>query len=131
MAMNLGTETGSLMNHLMSRQTIGAPAPEVGMAATLLGWTDRHAATVVSVSKCGTEIAVRQDHAKVVKGTTYDGSAEYEYTPNLEAAWRHYRRTKTGGWQAVTFNEATRRWNKVESNGLILGRREEYRDPSF
>ena len=55
--MNLGTETGSVMNHLMSRMVRGEPAPRVGMGATLLSWTDRHAATVTTgiyVPKHGT-----------------------------------------------------------------------------
>lgn len=43
--MKLGRETGSLINHLLSHSK--EPAPAVGMGATILGWSDRHPATVV------------------------------------------------------------------------------------
>lgn len=39
---------GSL-NNLMLTGTKGQPTPEVGMGATQLGWTDRHAYTIVEV----------------------------------------------------------------------------------
>mgnify|MGYP001576962564 CR=1 FL=1 len=42
-ALRAGTQTGSLINHLMSGSK-GAE-PEVGMGATILGWSDRHPAT--------------------------------------------------------------------------------------
>jgi primosomal protein N' len=49
MGMKLGAQTASLTNHLQSRATIGQPEPTVGMGATLLGWTDRYAGTIVEV----------------------------------------------------------------------------------
>lgn len=130
MALNLGTETGSLMNHLYSRMTIGAPAPVVGMGATLLAWTDRHAATVIEVCADG-KIRVQEDTAKVVKGSTYDGSAEYEYSANPAGHVTTFRPTKSGGWEAVHFSAETKRWKKTGGNGLRIGSRDEHRDPSF
>ena len=72
--MNIGTQTNSLVNHLYSRMTVGAPAPVVGMAATTLSWTDRHAATVTKVTAFGGvklwshEIEVVEDNVLVISG---------------------------------------------------------------
>lgn len=46
--LKLGTQTGSLFNHLMSN---GSTAPEVGKGATVLHWTDRSAYFVTWVSE--------------------------------------------------------------------------------
>ena len=35
--MKLGSQTGSVINHLYSRAVIGQPKPKVGMGCTLLG----------------------------------------------------------------------------------------------
>jgi hypothetical protein len=45
--MKLGSETGSLVNHLMSSRS--NTEPNIGTPATLLSWTDRSAATVTKV----------------------------------------------------------------------------------
>lgn len=64
--MRLGTQTGSVTNHILSRATIGQPEPTVGMGATLLGWTDRHACTIVEVSmeRDRIVVTVQEDNAK-------------------------------------------------------------------
>jgi len=86
--LKLGTETGSLINHVMSRMTAG-PDPVAGDPATVLHWSDRDPATVV-----------------------------------------HWY-AKNGSWVQVYLNNATGRWIKCKGSGLVLGRREKYRDPSF
>ena len=48
--LRLGTETGSLVNHVWSRtRPVGPEDVCEGMGATFLSWTDRHAATVHAV----------------------------------------------------------------------------------
>lgn len=127
--MKIGTETNSLVNAIYSNAVIGQPEVEIGMGATLLGWTDRHAATIVGI---GQIITVKQDNAKVVKGSVQNGSAEYEYSPNPDGARYHFKKDKHGRWKSVQFNPETKRWNKVDSGyGLSIGRREEYYDPHF
>ena len=54
-----GTDTGSLVNHVMSCGK--SPAPEEGMGCTFLSWTDRHAGTVRLVSPDGKRVWVSQD----------------------------------------------------------------------
>lgn len=125
---------GSIINHVMSRQTNGEPEPTVGMGATVLMYSDRHAATVTRVERVAGTIVidVRHDVAKVVKGSTFDGSAEYEYTPDPEGWLNTFRKNqKTGRWDSVWFNRETGRYNKNGTGGLAIGRREEYRDPHF
>lgn len=133
--MRAGTDTGSLMNHLYSRMTKNQPKAEVGMGATILGWTDRYAATIIAVEgdglSAGTIITVQGDHATVVSGSCMDGSAKYEYAPNPNGGKYHYRLSKAGSWDSVRRNEETGRWNKTGSKGVRIGDRQEYRDPHF
>jgi hypothetical protein len=134
--MNIGTQTASLVNHMYSRMTVGAPAPVVGMAATTLSWTDRHAATVTSVCELDSathsmQIEVVEDKVVVVSGSTHDGSAEFATVPNPEGDADVYRlERKTGKWVRGHISRQTRRFLKLPG-GLILGTRDHYVDPSF
>ena len=134
--MNIGTQTNSLVNHLYSRATIGAPVPQVGDAATTLSWTDRHAATVVEVTELKSkvwsyEIKVVDDIVSVVSGSTHDGSAKFATRPDPEGSRDLYRMDrKTGAWVRGYINAATGKFNKF-SGGLILGQRDHHVDPSF
>jgi len=127
--MRLGKETGSLVNHLYSRQTKGQPNPEIGQGATILLWSDRHAATVVDI--IDNIIGVRRDAAKRIDNNGLSESQEYEYTPNRQAGITWFRREKAGKWVEVFVNRETNRWNKGGGSGLRLGERQEYRDFSF
>ena len=127
--MKLGTETGSMTNHLYSRMTKGQPEPTVGMGATILMWTDRKAGTVVDVMD--NIIAVQEDTAKRVDDNGMSESQEYEYTPNPDAPNTWFRREKAGNWVEVFVNRKTNRWNKGGGRGLRLGERRQYRDFSF
>lgn len=137
--MKLGSETGSVINHLQSRATVGQPKPEVGMGATVLLWTDRHAATIVDVTEIGGskrwlyEIKVQRDRAEVVTSSSHDGSAEYVYARNPRSARVVFRREREGGrWRQMRVSD---KGNYVlctgGGRGLRIGEREEYRDPSF
>lgn len=105
--MKLGSQTGSLTNHILSRAVIGQPEPVVGMDCTLLAWTDRHAATIRMVTR--SIITVQDDDGGVY----------------------HFRKNVGGMWDEVKLNHSTNRWNKTGGYGLRIGTREEYRDPSF
>ena len=129
--MEFGSQTGSLINHVMS--TSAQVEPEVGMPATILSWTDRGAATVTGVfEKNGrTYIEVTYDVATIVRGSVLDGSAEYQYERDSNGSVRHFRREKNGEWVAVWKNKETGRWVKSSRGGILLGHRETYVDPSF
>lgn len=132
--MKLGSETGSLVNHVLS----GAKRvePELGMGATLLSWSDRDAATVVDIVRDGNgklkRFATTQDEAHVTSGSGHDGSAVYGYVTRADGARSWWMPNRKGdGYDQIRHSSATGRWQKVHSGRIVLGRRETYRDPSF
>jgi len=133
--MKLGTETGSVMNHLYSRATRGQPEPAVGMGATVLLWTDRTAGTIVAVHETprGLVVSVQDDRTRVIAGSAQDGSADYAYEPNPDGYMRHFRRGDDGRWEQVQPGKRPGTWKKSDCGrcGLRIGEREEYRDPTF
>ena len=135
--MNIGTQTNSLVNNLYSRMTVGAPAPTVGMAATTLSWTDRHAATVTKVTELTSkvwayEIHIIEDKPTVVSGSVHDGSAVYTFEPNPCGYVDMYRmERKTGKWVRGYINGQTGRFKQFRNGGLILGMRDHHYDPHF
>jgi hypothetical protein len=142
--MKLGTQTGSVVNHLHSLAVIGQPEPVVGMGVTLLGWNDRHAGTIQNVYvKSGvTFIEVTRDDFKLIAGSAMSEDQTYEFTPNPRNPIHMFRRLENGMWQEVRYKFI--RWDgdepiystrpsKVPSGGmgLRIGVREKYLDPSF
>lgn len=111
--MRLGTETGSLVNHILSRS--GVPA-EIGMGATICGWTDRYPATIVKVTP--TQVHVQEDDYKRTDNNGISESQEYEYFRNENSRVQIFRKTKRG---------------LRDKNGsyLSVGTRERYYDFSF
>lgn len=100
-------------------------APEVGAGATLLSWTDRHAATVVSVSADGRTVEVQRDIARRVDGLGMtDSGQRYEFTPDPDAAVDTYTLRRNGRW--VRKGEPMR-----QGAALLIGARDEFYDFSF
>jgi hypothetical protein len=127
--LKIGTQTGSLTNHLYSRMTKGQPEPALGMGATILFWTDRHAATIVMVN--GDIITVQED--KAIR-TDWNGMSEcqtYCYERNPEGCCYVFKRMKNGAWTEVRYNNQTKRWKKTGGPGLRIGGREHHHDYSF
>lgn len=118
--MKLGTDTGSLINHIQANNVL--TTPEVGMGATILGWTDRHACTIVAVHLAGKRIAVTRDIAHRVDKNGMSEVQEYEYTTNPEAAWQYFTLRKGGEYIAQGSRSGSR---------LSIGRRSHYHDFSF
>lgn len=116
--MKLGSETGSLVNHVMSESN--PDKPEVGMGATILMWTDRAAGTIIEVSKSGKTIKVQRDHAKRIDdlGMT-DSGQKYEFSRNPNGSIYTFRFGKRG-WRGTG-----------GSPGLLIGHRSEHYDFSF
>lgn len=134
--MKLGSQTGSVINHILARRTIGQPEVKVGMGVTILGWTDRHPGTIFRVLKHKDMVAVevRADNYKCVKGSGHDGSAEYEYSVNINGSRSHFV-FKDGAWREAYNMAAEGIKLKLATKGnghcLRIGSREEYYDPSF
>ena len=120
--LKLGTQTGSLVNHLMSGSA-GA-VPEVGMGCTILLWTDRRPATIVEVNKEKTRIVIQEDDAKRIDKNGMSEVQEWEYTSNPNAYKDTYTLRKDGSYVRLgsTLKDGTR---------ILIGHREKYHDFSF
>ena len=118
------TTYGSVVNMVMDAGTRGRGGhePVVGDPATILCWSDRHAATVTKVTHFQTgaragqvrSITVRPDHAKRIDTNGMSESQTYEYTPDPSRLEQTFRVDKHG-----------------HTKGLAVGSREEYYDYSF
>jgi hypothetical protein len=103
------------------------PAPAIGMGATICGYTDRHASTVVGIEyfKSGSRLGrvkaviVQEDHSIRTDTNGVSESQTYVYTPNPTAISRRFPGARDGtyGSKAAGF--------------LILGRRDKWHDYSF
>ena len=133
--LRLGSGTGSFTNHLDSRSVRGEPEPYVGMGATTLHWSDRHACTIhkVEVIRGVTYVTVTHDNTTRIDKNGMSESQEYEYTPNPEGqAYVFKKHPKTGFWKLCVFNAETKRYNQLTHGcGLKIGVRDEYYDYSF
>lgn len=127
--MRLGTETGSLINHVMT--TGRGDEPQVGMAATVCYWTDRSPATVIEVNMKGRYIVVQDDTYTRMDVNGMSESQVYEYTANPEGATRIFRKNKKNQWVLCYRNPETNRLVKAGGCSLYLGKREKYHDYSF
>jgi hypothetical protein len=127
--MNLGTQTGSLVNHMYSRMTLGEPVPTVGMGVTMLSWTDRDAGTIVEVNMKKRYIAVTEDSKRRIDNNGISESQEYEYTTVMDGHRNYYRKDRKGQWRRCYYNDNNRL--VFTTGGLIIGRRESYYDFSF
>ena len=112
--MRLGTETGSLVNHIYAG--IENPEPAVGMGATILMWTDRRAATIVKVTPC--QVHIQEDKATRADSNGMSESQNYDYTPDPQAPVVILRKVKGG-------------WREKGGSRLSIGHRRAYHDYSF
>ena len=108
---------GSLNNQILaeSRQ----PVPCVGMGATILGWTDRKACTVVEAGEIrkAPMIRVREDDVRVT-GT------ENAYVRRESGPTRCFTLRKSGFW--VEKGEPAKSGSRV-----VVGIRDHFRDREF
>jgi len=78
--------------------------PKIGDGATYTVWTDRHACTVIAVSKSGKVITLQRDKATLVGKPGMCNSQEYTYEPNTEGRiYKVSRRERNGEvrWKLV------------------------------
>ena len=90
----------------------------IGMGGSISCWTDANPVTVVAIK--GKRVGIQEDDWKIVKGSEFDGSAEYEYSPNTTSRIRWFSIRKNGRLKEVG-----------GSMNLFLGHRRRYYDPHF
>lgn len=134
--LKLGTETGSLVNHLYSGSA--NPMPAVGMGVTLLAWSDRRPGTVRKVTELACkawdfEIEVTEDDATRIDSNGMSEAQEYEYAVREDGYRQLFRRERaTGKWYEGRINAESGRFKRVGgANRILIGRREKYYDFSF
>ena len=136
--MRLGSQTGSVVNHLHARGTIGQPTPVAGMGTTILHWTDRSSATIFRVfdHKGLVAIETRDDDSTVVSGSCHDGSAAYKHKICVRG-YRRYFVFKDDQWREAGVTSTPDKPLKLKlgtkgsGHGLRIGARDAYSDPSF
>ena len=94
--------------------------PEVGMGATIIFWSDRHAATIVRVK--GQRVWVKKDHAKRTDSNGMSDQQTYEYSPDESAPEICFSLRKNGVYIEKGNNT---------SPSLAIGYRNHYHDFSF
>lgn len=108
---------GSLTNRLM--ENVKPPVPEVGMGATIVMYSDRHAATVVEVVG-PKKIIVQEDTSTRTDKNGMSENQDYNYSPNPAAPRRTFTLRKDG------------RWHESKAGTIIrLGERDSYHDFGF
>jgi hypothetical protein len=85
-----------MINQIMAASTKGAPTPEVGMGATVLMWSDRHAATIIATTNFKTgaragqvkTVTIQYDKVKRIdkNGMGDNQTYTYEADPNGRTA---------------------------------------------
>jgi hypothetical protein len=112
--------TNNLFSNIMANSE--QPQPEVGMGATKLCYTDRHAYTIVEVLNKKT-IVVQQDKAVRIDNNGMSDSQSYRYDPNPEASREIITLRKNGRW--------VKRGDSMDGQVFAIGIRQEYHDFSF
>jgi hypothetical protein len=126
--MKLGTQTGSLVNHIYSR-TSNPEDIVVGMGATICLWSDRHAVTIVEIGKG--YLVTQADTVTRIDKNGMSESQEYEYTPNPNGSLEYWKLDKNGKYRQAHKNQNGRLVFNNHSSHLGIGYREEYYDFSF
>jgi hypothetical protein len=116
-------EYGSLFNEMMASSE--QPVPSVGDGATMLRWTDRHAATVIAVSGDGKTVTVQRDRAMRTDDNGMSESQTYHYAPDSLGETAVYTRRSNGRYVQQDLTDREHR------AALVIGVRAEYRDYSF
>lgn len=105
-------EYGSLINH------VAAPAANfsVGDGATIVGWSDRYAYTVIAVSPSGKTVTLQRDIAVRADCNGMSDAQNYDYIANPDGEVRVARLGKRGF---------------TSQNQKVIPGRHEYYDYSF
>ena len=99
----------------------------VGMGATVMGYTDRRAATVIAVSPSGHKVTVRLDKATRTDTNGMSEDQTYDYAPDPEGEVKVFYRDRN----YRIAGEKHGYGNRAKGGRLMLGCRRSYHDYSF
>ena len=106
--------------------------PQIGMGATVCGYSDRHACTIIGIDQPRGIVHLRQDKATRTDSYGMSDSQEYSYEADENGKLYSFKYfPKKNKWFEVEFNPKTNRFIKSGTMGLVLGERDEYYDFSF
>lgn len=122
--MKLGSQTGSLFNHMMSSSNT---EPVVGSGATILHYTDRSSYFVDSVSIDKKTVII--ERASAIRTDDYGmcDIQNYRYERNQNAIPETIR-YRYGNWYKVYKNDNKTTYGRIN---IIFGVMREYHDYSF
>lgn len=110
---------GSLQNQILAEKQEDIE-PEIGMGATELCWTDRHAYTIVAVHPNGRLIEVTLDYHERTDDNGMSENQHYRYETDENAPRIAVSKRKDGKWRVVN-----------DTRLFVIGYRDEYHDYSF
>lgn len=118
--------TNSATNAIMAYSK--QPAPRIGMGATILMWTDRHAGTIVGMTRHHKgapphSLSIQQDKAMRTDSNGMSESQDYAYAPDPSAAVEVFTLRANGAY--------VKRGESMRGTRLVVGERDEYHDFSF
>lgn len=131
--MKLGSQTGSLINHMIAGAGTLSEI-KAGTPATLLSWSDRSPGTVFRVFKVAssTIVEVREDIYTRIDKNGMSESQEYEYKIDVNGSKSFWKIDKNGNVCRMYINKETGRWNKTKTGcSIAFGRRERFYDFTF
>lgn len=122
---------GGLFNILDAN--VKYPVPQVGDGATLLHYSDREPATVISVAKVGksTIVTVQDDKATRIDKNGISESQTYTFERDPSGSMHMFRLRKDGMWVHVYRDEETGRLRQNNGVNIRFGNRDKYYDPCF
>lgn len=113
--------SGNLINRIMESST--SPTPEIGMGVTECCHSDRHAYTILEIfSPC--KITVQRDTAIRTDKHGMSDAQSYRYERNAAGETKVLTKRRDGSWREAGVS-------KGDSNGFLLGHRDEHYDYSF
>ena len=110
--------TGSLTNNIYANSK--QPAPEIGMGATQLLYSDRHAFSVIKIVS-PKKIVVQRDKVTRTDSNGMSESQDYNFEPNTEGMTATLTLRKNGRWVV----EGEDLWS---GSSFSIGNRSEYYD---
>ena len=96
---------------------------QLGMGITVLAYTDRYPATIISISKSSKSFQAQQDKARRIDGNGMSDCQQYVYERDENGCVFEFRKAKNGRY----YTEGGQR----NGYGCIIGTREKYYDFTF